>query len=107
MSRSSRWWLAVGAGVLLAGPGAWHLARLALEERRMDRQLAEVEQSRAQLAAEADRLQHDDIYVESLIRSTFKVSRPGEYVLPLTHEPPPLPLLAGDSSETRRDAPAP
>ena len=70
-------------GLVLFGPGAYHLVRLALEQRRLDRRLATLAVQRERLTQEEKRLLSDPTYVEGLIRSTFKLARPGEYVVPL------------------------
>ena len=80
-----RMWV-TGISVLAAavfGPGLVQLARLSWEQRRLDRRLAQLSAQRAQLAQEEQRLQTDPTYVEGLIRSTFKVAKPGELVIPL------------------------
>ena len=75
------------AVVLLAlavfGPGAYQWVRLSLEQRQLDRQLAALTAEQERLTKEQARLESDPAYVEGLIRSTFKLSRPGEYVVPL------------------------
>jgi cell division protein FtsB len=53
------------------------------EQRRLDRQLAALAEERERLQIEQQRLQTDSTYVEGRIRSTFKVARPGEIVIPL------------------------
>ncbi len=81
-------WL-MGAALLAAliyGPGLVQLIRLRISGWRLDQQLAELHQRKQQLAHEQDRLEHDDTYVEGLVRSTFKVAKPGELVLPLTDD---------------------
>lgn len=79
-------WL-LGLGLLSAlsfGPGLFDMARLWWLERRLDRRLAELARQQEQLAHEQERLQTDPVYVEGLIRSTFKVSEPNELVVPLS-----------------------
>ena len=83
-STRSRWMLGIGAaGLLVFGPGLYELARLSLRQHQLDRRLVALEAQREQLLREQERLESDPAYVEGLIRSTFKVSRPGEYVIPL------------------------
>jgi cell division protein FtsB len=72
---------------LIFGPGLYHLIGLSLEQRRLDRRLAELSKRQETLTREQQRLASDPTYVEGLIRSTFKVVQPGEYVIPLD-EPP-------------------
>ena len=67
----------------LFGPGLYEWIRLSLEQRGLDRQLAELAARHEQLVQEQERLQSDPAYVEGLIRSTFKLAKPGEYVIPL------------------------
>jgi cell division protein FtsB len=59
------------------------MARLSWEQRRLDRQLAQLKAAHAQLTAEETRLRTDPAYVEGLIRTTFKYAKPGEFVIPL------------------------
>ena len=87
MAKRTRGLIVVGAlGLLLFGPGLYQLIRLSLVQRRLDRQLADLSVRHEQLLTEQARLQSDPTYVEGLIRSTFKVARPGEYVIPLDEE---------------------
>ncbi|MBI2094243.1 MAG: septum formation initiator family protein [Candidatus Omnitrophica bacterium] len=72
---------------LLFGPGLFHLASLYLRERNLDRKLKHLEAQQEALVRERDRLKKDPTYVEGLIRSTFKVAKPGEVVIPLTNSP--------------------
>ena len=84
MSLNRPWIAAAGALVSLTlGPGIVQWSRLRLTQWHLDRQLAHLSAERQQLLEEQQRLQSDPAYVEGLIRSTFKVSRPGEYVVPL------------------------
>ena len=69
--------------LLLFGPGAYQLVRLTLVQRQLDRQLAVVAAERERLTREQERLESDPAYVEGLIRSTFKLAEPGEYVIPI------------------------
>lgn len=87
MGKRARWLISVGVlGLVLFGPGTWHLIHLSLLRRRLDQRLAELTAQQARLRQEEARLQSDPSYLEGLIRSTFKVARPGEYVIPLTPE---------------------
>ncbi|MBI1992145.1 MAG: septum formation initiator family protein [Candidatus Omnitrophica bacterium] len=87
MGKRARWLISVGVlGLALFGPGTWHLIHLSLLRRRLDRRLAELTAQQERLRQEEARLQSDPSYLEGLIRSTFKVARPGEYVIPLTPE---------------------
>lgn len=76
--------LVVGlVGAVLFGPGLYELARLSLRQRRLDRELARLSADHERLLRERTRLESDPAYVEGLIRATFKVAKPGEYVIPL------------------------
>ena len=78
------WGVPVGlAGLLVFGPGMFHLARLSLMQRKLDRRLADLSARQDQLTKEQARLQSDPTYLEGLIRSTFKVAKPGEVVIPI------------------------
>jgi cell division protein FtsB len=84
MRRPRRWigWaIAFAAG--LFGPGLYDMARLAWRERALDEQLAALEARRHELTSEQERLEKDPTYVEGLIRSTFKVAKEGELVIPV------------------------
>ena len=76
----------IAAGALLGfalGPVGIQWIRLRGMQWKLDRRLAQLTAQREQLTHEQQRLQSDPAYVEGLIRSTFKVSQPGEYVVPL------------------------
>ena len=78
------WLLGVGlVGLVLFGPGSYELIRLSIRQYRLDRQLATLKAEQERLAKEQERLQSDPAYLEGLIRTTFKVSQPGELVIPL------------------------
>jgi len=73
-------------GLLLAaliGPSVVGWVQLRVRQYRLDRQLAALAAQRRELEVRRDRLHNDPVYVEGLIRSTFKQTRPGEYVVPL------------------------
>ena len=77
----------IAAGLILFGPGAWHLVRLSVQQHRLDRQLADLETRDEALRQEEARLGSDPTYVEGLIRTTFKWAKPDEYVIPLEQDP--------------------
>ena len=82
--RLRRWGVWVGlVGLALFGPGLVELARLSLMQRRLSRELARLSAEHERLTRERARLEGDPAYVEGLIRSTFKLAKPGEYVIPL------------------------
>jgi cell division protein FtsB len=91
MEKRTRRLVGVGVAGLVAlfGPGAFHLLRLAVEQRRLDRQLAALAAQHDTLLQEQARLQSDPTYVEGLIRSTFKWAKPDEYVIPLDSQDSP------------------
>ncbi|MBI4341491.1 MAG: septum formation initiator family protein [Candidatus Omnitrophica bacterium] len=96
-----KWWRpsrrAIGlllVGAALFGPGLFDWIRMALKQRQLDRQLAQLAARKAQLAEEATRLTSDPGYVEGLIRSTFKMAQPGEYVIPLDEPSSNKPLAS-------------
>jgi len=66
---------------LVFGHGGYQLARLSVTQWRLSRRLAALTAEREALQHEQQRLQSDPTYVEGLIRSTFKVAKPGEYVI--------------------------
>jgi cell division protein FtsB len=81
-----RRYIFIGVGVLM-GCSAYHWywwARLSLQEKQLQKQLAVLEERRQRLVEQKQRLVDDPVYVEGLIRSTFKHAKPGEYVIPLT-----------------------
>ena len=75
-------------GLVLFGPGLCDWARMSLMQRRLDRRLAALSAERERLTHEQERLTSDPGYVEGLIRSTFKVAQPGEYVIQLEPSSP-------------------
>ena len=83
----TRWALGVGAiGLVVFGPGAYQMVRMSLMQRQLDGQLASLSAEHERLVEEQERLHSDPTYVEGLIRTTFKVSQPGEYVIPLKNQ---------------------
>ena len=87
MSARPRWALPLALfGLLVFGPGMVHLARLSLMQRALDHRLAALSVRQEQLKQEQARLQSDPTYLEGLIRSTFKVAKPGEVVIPVTDD---------------------
>ena len=93
--RTRKTWL-IGILVALAlifGPGFVQLLQMSYRQHLMDRRLRELEATHERLRAQHQRLESDPTYVEGLIRSTFKVAKPGELVVPLN---------APDSSDQAR-----
>lgn len=68
---------------LVIGPGVVQLAWLSWRQHCLTRQQRRLEALYQQLAQEQHRLTHDPVYVEGLVRSTFKVAKPDELVVPL------------------------
>ena len=88
MAIRREWLFSIGAvALVLFGPGTYQLAVLSIQQHRMDRRLAALQSEHQRLVQEQARLQSDPAYLEGLIRTTFKVSAPSEYVLPLDSEP--------------------
>ena len=88
MTTRSRVFITWGVlGLMVFGPGMVHLARLSLMQRKLDRRLADLSVRQDRLTQEQERLQSDPTYLEGLVRSTFKVAKPGEYVIPLDRRP--------------------
>ena len=78
--------VALGASLvalLLFGPGLYQMARLSIEQHRLDRRIATLDAAHERLEQRAARLESDPAYVEGLIRTTFKLAKPGEVVIPL------------------------
>jgi cell division protein FtsB len=68
---------------LLFGPGAAQQAWFSVKQWRLERRLRALQTRHAQLLAERQQLESDPAYVEGRIRATFKVAKPGEYIVPL------------------------
>ena len=82
MDKQTAWIVGISALALAAfGPGLVHLAQLSWKQHVMDRRLDELEATHQQLLEEHRRLTTDPVYVEGLIRSTFKVAKSGEFVI--------------------------
>ena len=88
MNPRTPWAFVLGVlGLVIFGQGMYHLGRLWLMQRTLDRQLAELSDRQDHLKQEQARLQSDPTYLEGLIRSTFKVAKPGEVVIPVEQRP--------------------
>ncbi len=72
----------VAAAIL--GPALIQLAVMYWSDWRLNRQLQRRQASYDSLKAEQARLRTDPVYVEGLTRTTLKVARPGELVVPLS-----------------------
>ena len=77
------WRVGLIAVLVVFGPGAIQLAWLSWRQHLLDRKLQTLQTLHENLVKEHDRLTADPVYVEGLIRSTFKVAKPGEVVVPL------------------------
>ena len=87
MAARTRWILGASLlGLVVFGPGVRELIRLSRMQHRLDRRLSALAVEREALAREERRLRSDSTYIEGLIRSTFKVAKPGEYVVPVQGE---------------------
>ena len=88
MATRTRWLVGVSlVGLVVFGPGTYAMIRLAIRQYQLDRRLSVLHEEHERLAALEQRLRNDPAYLEGLIRTTFKVSQPGEYVIPLEREP--------------------
>ena len=68
------------------GPGLAHQLWIAWHTRQSDRRIDQLQETTTVLQTEQQRLQHDPVYLEGVIRSTFKVSKPNEVVVPLDRD---------------------
>ena len=82
MHKRTAWLVGVGVGLIVFGPGLLAHLRLGWQRYQLDRSLRNLETTKQQLLDERERLTSDPVYVEGLIRSTFKVAKPGELVIP-------------------------
>ncbi|HEX9780073.1 MAG TPA: hypothetical protein VGB20_02540 [bacterium] len=82
-SRRAFPWVAAFVAALLFGPGLIDVARLSAWQWKLDRRLRALDTEHATLTALSERLRHDDVFIEGEIRSTFKVAKPDELVVPL------------------------
>ncbi len=74
----------IGLGLAaLFGPGLVQLVQLEWRQRQLDADLRTLQQRRESLLREQQRLTSDPVYVEGLIRTTFKHAKPNEIVIPL------------------------
>ena len=84
MARRPAWIGILGVLALIAlGPGLLDWAWIAWHRHWAARRVAELAARHAQLADEQRRLTSDPLYVEDLARSTLKISKKGEVVVPL------------------------
>ena len=84
MASRSTWLLGLSAsGAIIFGPGLVQQTQLALRQRAVTRELKRLEAAHQALLEERRHLTSDPVYVEDLVRSTFKVAKPGELVVPL------------------------
>ena len=84
MQQRSRWLRPVGLiAVLALGPGLVELAWLSIRQRQLDRRLEALTRERERLEHEHAQLTSDPVYVEGLIRTTFKYAKPNEYAVQL------------------------
>ena len=69
--------------LLVFGPGMVQWGWLSWRSYRLGRAAQRLQASHDQLTREQQRLTNDPVYLEGLIRSLFKLARPGELVVPL------------------------
>ena len=80
----------IGLGLAaLFGPGLVQLIQLEWRQRRLDGELRALQTRREVLLNEQRRLTDDPVYVEGLIRTTFKHAKPNEIVIPLDEKKAP------------------
>jgi hypothetical protein len=82
LARTRKRWLPWMAALLFGfGPGMVAQVQAAWWEHRLSKQIAELRTVREELSEERQRLENDPVYVEGLIRTTFKVANPDEVVV--------------------------
>ena len=69
--------------LLLGGPSLIQWGKLVWLDRRLDHRLQQLAQERERLLIERHRLHSDPTYLEGWRHTIFKVTRPGEYIIPL------------------------
>ncbi len=80
------WLVGLLLGAVACGPGLFSLAWFSWKEHEMARQVRALTRQHDELAQEHERLTADPVYVEGLARSTFKLAKPGELVIPIASE---------------------
>ncbi len=83
MTRTRRFIGAGLLGLLVFGPILFQLLHLTIAQWRVEREQQRLAAERERLLRERERLTSDPVYVEGLIRSTFKLAKPTEYVIPV------------------------
>ena len=78
-----RWIAAAALAAAVFGPGLWYWARLRWQRVTLEHRLRRLTAAHQRLEIQQEQLTANPIYVEGLIRSTFKVAKPGELVVPL------------------------
>jgi len=68
---------------VLFGPGIYYSLYLSWKQRQLTRQVEQLQAQQQALLAKHQRLTQDPVYLEDAVRSTFKVAKPGELVVPL------------------------
>ena len=69
------------------GPGMIQLSRMSWQRYELQHRLHALQAQQQELTAEQQQLMSNPVYVEGLIRSTFKVAQPDELVVPLNDRP--------------------
>lgn len=62
-------------------PGFCQWIWLSIKQAQFDQRLRALDEQERQLSTQQARLEQDPVYVEGLIRSTFKHAKPGEMVI--------------------------
>ena len=78
-----RWIAAAALAGAIFGPGLCYWAGLRWKRVTLEHRLRQLTAAHQRLEIEQERLTADPVYVEGLIRSTFKVAKPGELVVPI------------------------
>ena len=84
--RRTAWLIALALLAAIFGPGTIQWLQMSWQHHTLAARIRALEAEQQVLQAERERLTHDTTYVEGLVRSTFKVAKPGELVVPLDAE---------------------
>ena len=89
MASRSAWIIGLSAaGALVFGSGLIQQIQLAIRRHAVSRDVKRLEATHQALLEERRRLTSDPVYLEDRVRSTFKVAKPGELVVPLDSDEP-------------------
>lgn len=81
IGRRYLWLLMLCAVVFL--PDAWHAWQLRNTRVEVDQRLESMDSEFKKYQEQKHRLLSDETYIEGLVRSTFKLARPDEVVIPI------------------------